>query len=460
LGNVLLLCALLCFIRLPLAWGQEAALNPVLQWLALAERMAAGDIPYAHLWDDTSPLSALVYYLLYVCFGKSLWPYTFFGSLLLFVQALWWSRILNQSRIFEERTQVPALLYVLAGNLFFDFQVLSPLLMANTFLMLSLGHIFSHINENVQRPQVFEVGLYLGIAGMFYVPYFVFLGLPVLAFLLFTGTKARDYLLLFFSFLLPLSILLVLYFLLDAEQAFVEKALLSVVQLPELYYVDALSLLLLSFLPFVWLLVSFLRLLQQTRYINYQIRCQQVMFLGLFFAGASFFFQPSIAGFSLMVFLPMFSFFLGHFFLLIRRVWLAELIFACFLAPLALLPLALQQQWIPLQYQYIATDKLFAQSPALKNTYIEGKKVWTSGSDLGLYRVAPSATAYLNARYLALHLKRIEQYRMQSDIYAFWMRDMPDTVIDPEGLVPQVFVHIPALALRYEQVAEGLYVRK
>lgn len=392
--------------------------------------------------------------------AKAYGPITFFGSLLLFAQALWWSRLLNQNRIFEERTQLPALLYVLAGNLFFDFQVLSPVLLANTFLILSISHIFSHINENVQRPQVFEVGLYLGIATMFFMPYFIFLGLPILAFLLFTGTKPRDYLLLFFSYLLPASILLVVYFLLDAEQAFVEKALLSVVQLPELYYVDALSLLFLSFLPFIWLLVSFLRLLQQTRYINYQIRCQQVMFLSLFFAGATFFFQSSIAGFSLMVFLPMFSFFLGHFFLLIRRAWLAESVFLCFFAPMALLPLALQQHWIPLQYQYIATDKLFAQSPTLKNTYIKGKKVWTSGSDLGLYQVAPSATAYLNARYLKLHIKKIEQYRMQSDIYTFWMRDMPDTVIDPEGLVPQLFTHIPALALRYEQIEEGLYVRK
>ncbi len=460
LGNVLLLGIILCLVRLPLAWGQEAVLNPVLQWLALAERMAAGDLPYAELWDDTSPFSALVYWLLYVCFGKSVWPYHFFGSVLLLVQALWWSRLLNQNRVFEERSQMPALLYVLAGNLFFDFQVLSPVLLANTFLMLSISHIFSHINENIQRPQVFEVGLYMGIAAMFYMPYFVFLGLPVLAFLLFTGTKPRDYLLLVFSFLLPVSILSVLYLLLDAEQAFIEKAIFGMWLLPELYYVDFLSLLLLAALPTLWLLASFFRLLQQTRYINYQIRCQQVLFLALLFACASFFFQPSISGFSLMVFLPMFSVFVAHFFLLLRRAWLGELIFMVFFVPMAFLPLALQKSWIPIQYQYISTEKLFAKPVTVKKVYLENKKVWTSASDLGVYRIGSPATAYLNARYLQLHLEKANQYRVLSEMYTFWLQQMPDTVIDTKGLVPQLFAQIPALALRYEQVGEGLYVRK
>ncbi len=178
-----------------------------LNFMLVGEKIADGAAMYSQVWETTAPLSAMVYGALDLIFGRSQVAYIIGAWLLICIQVFFFNRLVLSNKVYNENTYIPGLIYGILASLNPDFFSLTPVLMATTFLLPALNNIFSHIEVRAKRDeQILYIGLYVGLAYLFYLP-MVIIGLGVLVvFVLFTGTVTRRYLMLIYGLLLPLDI--------------------------------------------------------------------------------------------------------------------------------------------------------------------------------------------------------------------------------------------------------------
>ena len=158
-----------------------------------------------------------------------------------------------------------------------------------------------------------------------------------------------------------------------------------------------------------------------------------------------------------MVFVTPVAFFISHYFLLIRRKWLAELVFMFFLG----ITLTLNYSVL---YRFIVPPKVLeVESLVVKPTKwdqtVAGKKLLILGSDPAAYRHAYPATPYLNWNLSRNHLEKNQAFDNLSVIYQDLMRDTPEVIIDQSDLVPELFSKMPSIASKYTRKEDTYILR-
>ncbi len=459
-GRILTLFVLFCLLRGLFFWNNVPLLIPEIQWLALAERMQEGFMPYISIWDDTSPLSALVYWLLGSSFGKNILPLHILAAILVFMQGFILNSTFIRAKIYEERTLIPLFLYLILSNLFLDWLILSPMMMATTFIILSIRHIFLHLNENVSKSQAFEIGFYLGLAVMFYLPLFILLLLPLFVFAVFTGTKARDYILMFFAFLLPFLLILSLFFVVGGEKDFIVNGILSMFFLGNMHYLATSSILLVLIVPTTLIILGFLMILQSKRYTNYQLRCQQIMFLTLLNMTLSLLFGSIFSGMNFYIFLPVIVFFGSFYFLGVQKWFIAETIMILVFVASLVGTTSIILKIFPEKYTYFLRGEIISEDNKIQANLLKNKKILVLGTDLSAYRYASLATPYLNAQLSSRHFDKLDDYFVLTEIYHNFKKDMPQIIVDKQNLLPKILLKMPLLAREYKITTQkGIYQR-
>jgi hypothetical protein len=254
--RILFAFLLLLLLRFP-ANGNLELLNPQMSWLLVGERLHQGYGLYTEIWENISPMSAMVFWVLHSIFGKSPFAHQLLATFLVLIQAYTFNNILRRYHIFPEKTLLPMLVYGVLMTSFVDFLILSPALIANTFLLLIMRYTFMQISEKKRYNGVFEIGAYLGISTLFYLPSFIFFLVPILSFILYTDTKFRDYILMFLAFFFTLGIAFLGFYMLDAEYDFYLSFFYPLFLFQVYFYVPFFDLLLIFGLPilmFLWIM--------------------------------------------------------------------------------------------------------------------------------------------------------------------------------------------------------------
>lgn len=101
--------------------------------------------------------------------------FTALAVLLLFIQALLLNRIVNDYRVLPRSSFLPAMVYLLFTSFFRDWNYFSSAVVANTLLLGVLANLLALYSKNSARGTVFNTGLLIGIAALFYVPAVFFL---------------------------------------------------------------------------------------------------------------------------------------------------------------------------------------------------------------------------------------------------------------------------------------------
>src|SRR5690606_21326684 len=149
IGSLLLLLVL----RSPYWFMDLPLLQAELVWTLIGERMAAGHSMYVGIIDDTGPLSAGAYWLISLVAGRSVVAFHLAAGALLLFQIAFFNSLLIQYKAFEDNTYIPALVMTILLGFSYDFLILSPALMGTTFILLSLGQLFSHTVRHQEHPE-------------------------------------------------------------------------------------------------------------------------------------------------------------------------------------------------------------------------------------------------------------------------------------------------------------------
>lgn len=203
---------------------------------------------------------------------------------------------------------------------------------------------------------------------------------------------------------------------------------------------------------------GFFQTISHPRFVNYQSRCQQIMMIWFITAVISIGLMPFIAPMQFIIFLPPLVFFSVNFFMLMKRRWLAEILFFT----LFLFILFFRYQASFLNNSFSINNAVSLESLKVKNALlppqIKNQKILVVGEDQGEYKDNFPATAYLNWDLARYDFDNLDSYESVISIFDNFTADPPTYVIDKANLMPRLFKRLPELGKRYKTTQwKGIY---
>jgi len=459
LFHILSLLLLVILLKLPFLGDKLPILLPELEWMLVGEKIRDGSFLYKEILTNVGPLSAFIYWLIDLSFGRVQFAYEFIAILIVYFQALYFTFTCNTRQTYLEKNYAPGLVYVLLMSLSFDMSKLSPVLLATTFLLFAFNKIVKQMErrEGVSD-EVFEIGLYIGIAVLFHQPSMVFILWSTACLLFFTNANLRQHFLAMLGFAIPLFLVTLYFYFNDSIEEFKYNWFSGIFRIKQYSLEDFKSALLAISIPTIIAFLGFLRQTQASRYNSYQQRTQQIMLIWAVVALLALFLSPNVAPMQFIIFVPCFAFFVTGFFLHFRGAFFPELTFMIVFIAIVLM-----------QYQGVTPilGKGFEQlsdmriKPKALPELMKGQKMLVIGERIDEYKLGKSATCYLNWDLSKIDLENPDNYESIINIFDNFKKDPPTIIIDKQNVVPKIFERIPALAVDYKTTnIKGIYQRK
>lgn len=454
-SRIIILFIVLLIVRIPFYINGIQLTIPELNHFLIGESLTNGSTLYISLWEDISPLSAWLFMLIHFIFGKSIWVYHVLGFFLMFYQSLLFNSITYRNRLYNDNTYVPSLIYGLLMNLSFGMYTLSPILISTTFILLALNNVFRQVEFRMKADEpILYIGLYLGLATLFYLPAALFGFITIAILLIFSNTIGRRYLLVIYGFALPLLLVVSYYYLIGGADDAWEIFSAKIFNPNKVEYQNRQSLILLISLPLVFFIIGLLRIFQRTRFSNYQMRLVQLIMLWLLASLPILYWTEKLIV-SFTIFIPAFAVIITHFFLLVKRGVKAELVFSIFLIGIIYINLAIIYNWHGID-KYIDHDNVLVVDSPFANE-VKNKKTVILGDDFSLYKEAMLATPFLDWQLAKETLRNPDYYQNATDIYNGFVNDPPEVIVDLEGLMPSLQHRIIFINENYEKVKGKIY---
>jgi len=149
-------------------------------------------------------------------------------SLVLIVtQALFLTNVINRQSVLKEVTHLPALIYVVLMSCFPEQLSFNPLLFANFFIIIFLNSLFNFYRAESAMFHVFDAGLFIGIAALFYWPSLFLFPLIWAALILLRPFDWRDWVASLLGVMLPLLVFATVLFWFDKLKIESMKAMIE-----------------------------------------------------------------------------------------------------------------------------------------------------------------------------------------------------------------------------------------
>ncbi len=136
---------------------------------------------------------------------------------LLFVvlQAFFLTNVINKQGVLRDSSHLPALLYVVLMSCFPEQLSFNPLLFANFFIIVFLNSIFNFYRSDTAVFEVFNAGVFIGLASLFYWPCLFLFPLTIASLFVLRPFNMREWAVSFLGVLLPFVFFGVVLFWLD-----------------------------------------------------------------------------------------------------------------------------------------------------------------------------------------------------------------------------------------------------
>ncbi|MDX5347913.1 MAG: hypothetical protein LPJ89_03055 [Hymenobacteraceae bacterium] len=455
IGRLLLLILLYLALRLPLLLIGIPLTLPELKFMLIGERMASGFSMYQEIYDSTAPISAALFWIIDLLFGRSVLAYRLVALLLLLIQGVRFNAILVRNNLQGEKSYIPALLYLVAGSTFFELDTLSPLLIGHTFIIFSLRYFIAFTKEGFNNKKLFKAGFMLGLAALSFLPLTLYLIAGFFAIVLFASNAFRSFLLMLCGFLIPYAVATTYYLYSNSLSYFIDFNLLASWTLEFDFLLSPLDLMKIFAAPLLVLLLSVIKMPTVTLGLTTQQRFLQLMFVWLFTAILVAFISKEVSGTTFILFLPLLAYF-GYFLFQRRsRKWISDVAFLLFLLVVAAFR---YHDVLHLQtYTHINTAPLLVPK-AHAYPQVEQQKIVVLGPDISFYKENRLATPYLNWQLSQQQFQDLEYYSSIFRIYRNFTKETPAFIIDQAGVVPILQEKLPGIFNNYKLVqAPSLY---
>lgn len=446
--GVLLVMSLMA---LPLLIRPESMTIQELKDIVLGEALNDGKSIYTQVVDDTPWLGAQLAKWMQWLFGRSLTARHILALIVLFFQAAFFSFILIRNKAYNENNYFPALVFGVLCFFSFDMLSLSDELWASTFLLFALNNLFKEIEFRVQRDEtILNLGVYLGVASMFVFSYSIFLIGSIVILLVFARIDLRKSLMLLFGFLFPHFLLLLFYYFKNGMPDIGQLYYAANLTFHSRDFISWSSLVGLGITSIVYFFFAMVMLSREARFTRYQSQLLQVMLIWLLIAIVTVIIAKERTPHSFIVFLPSLAYFIGHYLLLIRRKWIAEIMLWIFV----LLVIGVATAARINKIKRIDYSNLFAKS----TVPIKGKRVMILADKLDLYQDNKMASYFLNWE-LSREIFNLNHYHHDLVLISESLQaDPPDVIVDEQDLMKKIFSRLPEFENQYER--KGIFYER
>ncbi|TPE45512.1 hypothetical protein [Pontibacter mangrovi] len=456
-SRIFLLVLLFLGIQLPLLLLGFPGTAPELLHMLVGERLAEGHAMYRDIYDNTAPISALVFWLLDLLAGRSFMAYRLTALGLLLLQALLLNNTLNRHQVYASKNYLPALLYLLLGSLSFEFNMLTPLLIGNTFLILSLPYIITLSREGFENNRLFIGGFMLGLAAMCYLPLAVFLLVGVFAVIFFASNTFRSAMLMLCGFAFPYAVLMTFYLYTNTGQEFLQLHLLRPWQLQVAFLRPPSDVAKIMTIPGIILLLSLLSAASLPQRLVFQVKFQQLMWVWLVASMLVIFTRDEITVATFVIILPPIAYFGEFFFTSGRKGWMLNTVFMVMLAGV----LILRYRLVLGINQVLQMDESPLLLPEQVQLPVQHSTVLVLGNDIRYYMQNKPVTPYLNWELAQRHFGKLNEYQAVLQLHENFRNEMPQYLVDKAGLMPELSYKLPTIFGKYEETEDaGVYQLK
>ncbi len=139
--------------------------------------------------------------------GGSPLVFTSLAILLLFLQSLLFTRIINHHRLFPKPTYLPAMCYLLFTSMLQSWNVFSPALIVNLIMLWVFTSITELYTRTSARDVVFNIGFALGVGGLFYFPSVIFCFLLLASMLIMRAFRLAEWIIAVLGLICPLYLM-------------------------------------------------------------------------------------------------------------------------------------------------------------------------------------------------------------------------------------------------------------
>lgn len=424
-----------------------------LRSIVLGESLNDGKSLYSQLLTSTPPLASWVSGWVDLLFGRSLTARHILSLLIIFFQGAFFAILLINNKAQNESTYLPALIFGVLCFFSFDMLSLSEELLASTFLLFALNNLFKEVEFRIQQDSILlNLGLYLGIASLIVFSYSVFLPGTLIILLLFTRLTIRKALILFFGFLLPHALLAAVYFVRGNFSSlwnnfYVGNEWMSsnLISLSSMVY--------LSFIPITYFIFSLVMLNRDARLTKYQSQLLQIMFVWLLIAISEIILSGKMSPSRVITFAPPLAYFTSHYFLLISRKWIGEIMIWIFIGGILITSYLARYQKIGI----IDYTNLFPAKSEYSNQ-VRGKRVLVLGTDWGLFASNHLATHFYDWQLTERIFTESDYFENVVRVDQSFIQDAPEVIVDKNNLMVKMMERIPRLRQEYTKQGD-LYIR-
>jgi hypothetical protein len=134
---------------------------------------------------------------------------------LLFIQAITFNKLINEPKMLQRVSYLPAMSYLLITSMFSGWNVLTAPLVINTFLIWVWANMSTLYNNTKPKSTLYNMGLLIGVCSLFYFPSLAFVILIIFALLFSRPFIVAEWVISFLGVLTPYYFLLSYLFLTD-----------------------------------------------------------------------------------------------------------------------------------------------------------------------------------------------------------------------------------------------------
>lgn len=182
------------------------------------------------------------------------------------------------------------------------------------------------------------------------------------------------------------------------------------------------------------------------------------MFFWILLSLAIFIFSEKKGAYQLIPAVPAMTFFIIHFLIAGKKKFMKEVVFVSLIASTLYITYDSLFGGI-LEHTIINTDETFVKNYQYDHL-IKNSKIVVLGHNHSIFRYNSLATPYLNWGLAENHFKNLDSYNNVVGVFENFKNDMPDYIIDEEGIAEKIFDRIPQLQASYQlSEFENVYIR-
>lgn len=398
---------------------------------------------YGDIKDNTSPIAALFYRFISYLNIPTDWN-IFLSAGIILLQAYLFQQTIQKYQILPKIGIIPFIVYIISFHLSYEFFVPAPALLGLTFLLLAWREITAQQTRLQTNDRVFIIGIYVGIASLFFWSYTIFIIWALLSLAFYTGITIRQLVLTLVGYLFAFLISAAIFLYngtLNLMFQILKKSALEF-QTP---LIRDWQQIFIVFAPAI--VFGIIGLWSVSRSNKMRAHAQKVFQSNLIFLITSFlalFTLPGLSRVNLIFFLPALVLFGLNSFLLFKAFWQKELIFWVLLLGTF--------TSLSIQTKSNQMDRLIADRLDLRN-----ERLMVLGPQIEEYQNNKMVGPFLNWELSKYLFEGINEYKNVIILSDILKKDPPNYIYDPEGKFQILTTFLPKLKSQYQKVNQHLY---